>query len=149
MKINPKNLVLDYDEDENALPLPFGHDSWTGKDGNDATYVTRIYTLRWKPEQNPHSNDENSPTRDIGYISFHEDGTQISHVYMKAKYRGTGLGKLMYGWVAREEGYLSSDPDFTSPDAQRVWSKLMKVFPSRKVYVEAGTKLNRIYPLEK
>lgn len=138
MKINKKHLILEYHESENSFPVPFGHIHWTGPDG---VYVNRIYVLRWKSEYNPHSNDENSPTRDIAYISFHEDTPNISHVYMKPKYRGSGLGKLLYSWVTKEEGYLTTDFNYASDMAQRVWRSLFKVFPTRKL-----GNTYRIYP---
>lgn len=128
--MNKNDFVLEYYESDEPFALKFGFNHWVDGEKN----ITRIYVLRWKPEKNPYSNDENSSTRDIGYISFSDDSTSIAYSYMKRKYRGTGLGNLLYKKVAKEEGYLTTNFNYASDMAQHLWKKLFTKFPTRRFY---------------
>jgi len=138
-KLKKDNFIIEYYSKSNiheCIPLSFGTFKHFG--------VNRLYMLRWKPECNPYSNDDESPSRNIGYIAFTDTTTLIGFVFMKREYRGMGLGEFMYSEVVKKEGFLTTNFSYDTEDAKRVWEKLLRHFPHRKFYDDG---LNyRIYP---
>jgi ribosomal protein S18 acetylase RimI-like enzyme len=137
LKINKSHLELVFDSD---TTIKFGKYGWVGEP------VEKIWYLAWKADKNPYSNDENSQSRFIGYISFTDNTSYISYSYLKTQYRGQGIGHKMYRDIAKKEGFLSTNLNCTSADATRLWEKLSKQFTTRKLYLEDKAQGYRIYP---
>ena len=136
MKINKNHLEFVYDSD---TTIKFGKYGWKGEE------IDKIWYLAWKPEHNPYSNDENSQSRLIGYVSFYNDNSFIAYSYLKNQYRGKGLGFYMYTGVAKREGFLSTNLNSASLLASTLWEKLKDKYASRKLYLEDQAQGYRIY----
>lgn len=75
----------------------------------------------------------------IGYISFrnikfppYQKAIQVSNVALDSRYRGQGLGIIMYTTVLRM-GYTIVADDTQTPQARKLWVKLIKETPGVEV----------------
>lgn len=82
-----------------------------------------VYKLVWKPRYS------HLPGKWIGFITV--DNGKVHYAYIKRKYRGKGLGYLLYEKVLKERGELSTGFHCISDEARSVWRKIRQTYKSR------------------
>ena len=82
-----------------------------------------VYKLVWKPRYS------HLPGKWIGFVTV--DNGKVHYAYLKRKFRGKGLGYLLYEMVLKHRGELSTSFHCISEEARGVWKRIREIYKSR------------------